>query len=1077
VSKCHRISKIPANLNQLLTPVYKKNSSAIEVYYQLISQKDIRMTKRATSKWLSTYFIFIFSLSAYANLPDEVNYGPYHSSYISLRNDRDYTSESLENSRSQLESVLNSITEKENYINLLNSQISDYQNEISDLNYELPGRQANLRQTQSDLRGVNSVLNDLYNREQKISRNIDGHRQSLRPFQNDLKDKQLKLRNVQTKFKNTVNSIKQKRALVASEKSKIENNKVAIQRINEIIKRLQDSKGTLQSKIQSLKVEIEKLTNNIASLQQKINEMTANHKMAKMKLQKEQDKLKQLMAANADPEKIKAQRQIVQTKRAQVQKIAERIRAAKPQLESKRVAKKNKSVEHNKVKGDLAEIPTKITAQKRKSDQLTAQNQSLRSSIQTTQTQVASLVSEKERLITRKSDLERKVTNISSKISAIKVKIDELTSRLQNVRRKISNNETSRSNLERGESSLISRINQIIDRLPQLDRSISYNTSEVSSAQSAIRLLTQDENQTRNQIASLENELSQLQNQTDAAYAQYEQRYQLYNQYEAEAQSIGQSQTGIASSIGQTGGEDLADVLSESISTTVANDYGKVEAALIGSVRGEIKGYHDGYNVGYVDSTSIDEATTQATADGVDAAIDYAQNNYAPAFFEEFMLAKISNSSSKGVKSLVEMGSINLDSLNKVNKFIENLSNAEIDESRNLKTSLDSKIEDLLTDEQRVESLLAKMTKPAVAYVAPTNIPYQTIDCGSVYKGLQHFKSICEDSYKANFKNIYLSNVYDTFVSLYSNLFTSKFDLKESSVRAANYQASLTASESMAFAEAKVVGKQDIYDNTYSSVYTEAYNTELPKAQTRSKAQAKVDVDSWIQSNAIITVNSSAFNSQNLKGGDSGIVYLNLKNISSNASFSAALVDIKKSENINFGQAQYVFTKINGMEIKRFEIPFSVKATAASGQNITLAADVNLPGDKYKSARIESIQISQPLMLNPKETSENRFDATPKVKGVFRYNVHSFQVNIAPAVENLKDGYEVSFIPKGENAQTVRMKNTVVKTKALRKGEVQKVSLSYVFYKSAKNRDVKFDLVIKYKGLVLKSEEITLRPR
>ena len=189
------------------------------------------------------------------------------------------------------------------------------------------------------------------------------------------------------------------------------------------------------------------------------------------------------------------------------------------------------------------------------------------------------------------------------------------------------------------------------------------------------------------------------------------------------------------------------------------------------------------------------------------------------------------------------------------------------------------------------------------------------------------------------------------------------------------------------------------------------------------------------------------------------------------------MVDIKRSENIEFGQAQYVFTKINGMEVKRYEIPFTVKATAASGQNITLNADVNLPGDKYKSARIEKVQISQPLMLNPKESSQNRYDATPKVKGVFRYNIHSFQVSISPAVESLADGYEVSFIPKGANANTVNMKNSVVKTKVLRKGEVQNVSLSYVFYKSAKNRDVKFDLLIKYKGLVLKSEEITLRPR
>jgi predicted nucleic acid-binding Zn-ribbon protein len=1035
------------------------------------------MTKRATSKWLSTYFIFIFSISAYANLPDEVNYEPYHSVYISLRNDRDYTSDSLDNSRAQLESVLNSISEKESYINLLNSQISEYQNEISDLNYELPGRQTNLRQTQSDLRDVNSVLNDFYNREQKISANIDRHRQSLRPFQNDLKDKQLKLRNVQTKLQNTVNSIKQKRVLVASQKSKIETNNVEIQRIDEIIKRLQASKGALQSKIQTLNAEIARLTINIDSLQQKIDEMTANHKTAKMNLQKAQAKLKELISASADLEKIKAQREIVQVKREQVQTIGERIRAGVPQLESKKVTKKNKSVELNDAKGDLAAIPTKITAQKNKSDQLTAEIKSLRSSIQTNKTQVASLVAEKDRLLSRKTVLERNVQSISSEISSVKVKIDELTGRLQNVRRKISDNETNRSNLERGESNLITRINQIIDRLPQLDRSISYNISEISTAQSAIRSLIQDENQTRNQIASLENELSQLESQTDEAYAQYDKRYQLYNQYEDEAQSIGENQTGVASSIGQTGGEDLADILSESISTTVANDYGQVEAALIGTVRGEIKGYHAGYAVGFADSSSVGEATTQATADGVQAAIDFAQNNYAPAFFEEFMLAKISSSSFNKSKSLVEVGSIYLDSYDKVKRFITNLSNQEIAESRNLKTSLDTKIERLLADEQRVESLLSKMTKPAVAYVAPTSIPYQTIDCGAVYKGLEHFKSICKDSYKASFKSIYLSNVYDTFVSLYSNLFISKFDSKESQVREANYQTSFTVSESMAFAEAKVVGKQDIYDNTYSSVYTESYNTELPKAQTRSKAQAKVDVDSWIQTNSIVTVKSSAFNSQNLKGGDSGIVYLDLKNISPNASYSAAMVDIKRSENIEFGQAQYVFTKINGMEVKRYEIPFTVKATAASGQNITLNADVNLPGDKYKSARIEKVQISQPLMLNPKESSQNRYDATPKVKGVFRYNIHSFQVSISPAVESLADGYEVSFIPKGANANTVNMKNSVVKTKVLRKGEVQNVSLSYVFYKSAKNRDVKFDLLIKYKGLVLKSEEITLRPR
>lgn len=113
----------------------------------------------------------------------------------------------------------------------------------------------------------------------------------------------------------------------------------------------------------------------------------------------------------------------------------------------------------------------------------------------------------------------------------------------------------------------------------------------------------------------------------------------------------------------------------------------------------------------------------------------------------------------------------------------------------------------------------------------------------------------------------------------------------------------------------------------------------------------------------------------------------------------------------------------------------------------------------------------------PKFNASSDYNKTPKVKGVFNYFIHTFKLNIAPAVEGLQAGYSVKLRPIDDAIKHMSFKVSEGQTGQISKLENKTIEMSYVFKKSAKKKTIKLALEISFRGEVLKKEIIELKPR
>lgn len=1013
------------------------------------------------------------------NLPDEINYSPYYNDYTSLKSDRDNTEVSLEESRDSLLVILDTIDANNNDLASLNRAIGAYEREIQQLQREIPSIENEKRNKRITLRDVKQRLSDSVQRESNLLSKIENHRRQLRPIKKDLSEKQRLITDVKKRLDATKRELKQKESLLLAQKTTIKTKKSQVIKSKDTVVKLKESKKILEAKKVTLSEKLKEIASNIKTSEQHLVSLRNKHKTLKEKLTKEMAKLKQLVTTNADPKLIEQQKQIVTKMKQRVATVAQKVKNQNTKVSALKKQKTKVKNELSSTDVKIAKIPVQISKEKQKQVSLTKQIDSLKASNKQLVTVIASLKQKRQKLATNKSNLEVRIAELSTQKNLLKEKINSFEVKLTTVSQKIAKLKKSRKDLKHRIAQLNARLDYISNQVPNLRREISYSESEIMQVRAEVRELKKQENINRREINDLEVALDQLIESTRIALSEYERRQNLYDSYKESAKDLGRSQTDLAYTLGKQEGLSLSDSISTSVSSMVGTTVGKAKAKLIGFVRGEIAGYENGYSEGYADSTSISRATEAGKLDGKASAINYAKTHFAPAFFEEFIkeelskpLAFIKKNRFKSFKKYISL-------TEKSGSFfkIEDLSQDEIEKSESLRTSMDKMILNSFDEVTNSNDLYEQMKLASNSYETPSTIPFGSVDCKSVYKNLVHFKEICKKAYESTFTDIYLDESYITFEQSYEEKYISKFLLKEEVTRESNYNGFFSQSENVSFGEAKAIGKKDIYDHTYSRNYKNTYNSELPIAKEEERRLANTDVSNWIAQHPVITVEKSSFSTKNLRGADKGVIKINLKNISSKIATDAAILSVVDSSNLELEKGKYVFSNMNGREIKTFEIPFIVNPMAGSADRIVFNAKVALPGDKYKSSRIEQINISEQLAVNPKQSSKTIFNKTPKIKSVFKYYVHVFQVDISPLVESLDDGYEVSLKAIGSNAKKINMKVSSVKTKALRQNEVSAVKLKYSFPKSAKKKKIDLELMVKYKGEILRKETFSVTPR
>ncbi len=1036
---------------------------------------------------LATLAIGISSLSVYANqLPDEINYGPYLNVYEQINSERGATENSLNDQRTIRANLLQAIDDQLNYIRNLELQIDQDNQRIGFINAEVPRLQDRKRGIDREISVTDRNIRTLNQEIDGLNRDIEIREDRLRNINREINRLDRDKKNQITKVNNLNSALSKLNNEIANLEKTITENRKKVQNLNTQIQNFNSTLDAKKSQLATAKTQKQNLVKKKNNLTKEAQDLVAKNKTLQDELKVEQQKLKDLRQQGAAQDVIQAQVKVVQGIRQNIRKNNQRVRVIateKTNVQNQITAKNTQIANLEKYIANAPQELQKLKDQKK--------------ALQDANRRLDSQVAAKKRLVpgkTKQLEDERKIlADINSEIDRrvrrserVAANLSELKVKRRSVAQTLSDHQRRFDNLVSQSNDLANSIDSYLNEIPGLEGRIAQSRVTISRTNAQISTDRASERETYRNIKRLENELRVLTDRTNNAYAEYESRENLYNSYLKEAKTIGQSQIAPASNLATNKGSEMANIDGEKYGMDVSTKFGLAQAKAIGLIRGELKGYQDGYNDGYASDASIDAGTIAGQENGKAQAYAYVRRVFKPQYFENHLMALISTSNQKRDDYVsVSMSATEksnekemqvLEVYSEVAQNIEDLSMGEIDASRRLSTGLDSSIETALRESNSVVSLKADLIKPQSVYSAPSAIPYTNVDCSSVYKDVADYIAACEASFKSSFKSKYLNEVYAEYKALYPRVFADTFNANEPVVREQNFDAQYKPAYDMAYNEGDLAGKEDIYNLSYKKAYDQAYAENIAPAKVVANKEALDEVNSWLKTSPIVTAKSAKFASPTLRGGDSTNISIDLKNISDVDALNSGTVKIKTSSNLVFEKNIFALGKVVKRGSSVVSIPVKINSDAPSGELMKAELELNLPGDKYQSARVEKLSLVQELMLNPKAATNLTYDPSPRIKGVFRYYRHTITVELNPAVEDMKEGYEISLVADGEAAPHMTQYKTSHKTNRLRLNQVEKVNFDYALKKSADNKLLKVNLQISYQGRVIKTEVLELRP-
>lgn len=1018
-------------------------------------------------------------------LPDEINYRPYEVSYNNLKNETEAQRAVLEQSRTDLSETQKFIREMTAHLQGLASDISDYQNQISSLRRAIPDLQRQI----DDLSSENyRLVNDLRARQrdaQSLENNLDRAIRDLRPLEDALNRNiraldQLKgeLNKVVSVQRDTEQKLSRARSEAQAKERQFEQEKS-----NEA--KLRQDLSQIESKMADASREISTLEGSVGGAQRTVDDLKSSLASQGAEVESLKSAVASLRASGAPEADIKAAEEKLANATKAAAATGSELRRAEQQVSSIQTQISNAKKNLESLRSSQSSLPGKISA-----------SQSAQSSL-SQQAKVAKAEAEKLAI-----DLSQLDVQVKARMSAVEaqdraVRIDEtnvarqrqyvagIDRDLNNLRRDINAMSERSRYLNNEMDAREARIAEYSKTIPQLEQAIRQNEKAIAEGNKELSDARVDERTITSQVQKNESLLADLIQRRDAKESEMSQRYNLYNNYYGQAQGIGESQTDPAVGLGDKEGQRLSGVLSKQNGLAVGKEMGRAEARHWGTVRGEIQGYDAGYSEGYASSADRTRAFNEASAKAAEDAELYAQVNFKPGFFEEFvqeefkkpMAAKLnmmsSFSKSMGMFQMAEGSEIQ----EAARETVLPLANDELRYSNNLSTPLDASIKSMAADVQTVSSKVSKLRLPEVAFETPTKIPLGTANCNSVYKGLAVFKSACDSAYKADFTNRYLSKTKETFTSMYEAQFSEVFTEANIIEREAVYPEAYKSAVVVSKAEGLKNGKIAIYKDTYNQTYNENYKTELVKAKSKAKNDASNELAKFLTAKPLLTLDSSDIVGSVLRGGSEVEVLAKVKNVSSVAYKGPVLVRFTQLTNVRNVSGDNVLNSTEARSI--VEMPrtkLRINDAAKAGEKVVIRGVIDFPGDLYKSARQESFEIVKVLSANPDHIYSTLYDDTPDIKGIFRRNIHTLSVFVTPKYDEIKDGYDVTVKAVGVNSSHIEQKEVNLKTGSLAQNAKKELRFSYTFKDSAKNRPIDLEIQVTYKGELLKKEMITLTP-
>lgn len=1012
------------------------------------------------------------------SLPDEINYPPYESRFRSLGQQAEESQSQLNRSRSELEKTQAYISEMRSYIAKLEGQIQASQRQIEDNQRAIPELERQIYNARSEQSRLGDEIRRLQSDESNVYNRYQHELRTLRPLEDMVARKALRLREVEADLAQSVRFEKEAYGRLENATRDLQNLERSIDSEKQKERQLRADLANVEKRIAEVTASIAQQETQLNNQRQELSQGVAELAQLNSKHEQAKAELAKARTAGANAETIRALEQKVQQtgNRIKTQQVKnQKMEAAV--VASQRIIAQNRS-KIEEIRRDQQKLPARIAESEARQRQLEGDRRGHVSNVQRYQTEHAKARSavearqnihrtavadfrQDEAQMLRQREI---VENLARRLDGIKAQIAELSNRHQSLDRQVAQLDRSRIELQ--------------NEIPRLQSSIRQYQSDIVKGLADQREAEAQESALYQSISSQETKLAQLESSRDAAQAQMDQRLSLYNRYLSEAQGLGSSQSAAAEEKGLQEGLRLAKLLSRQYGQSVGTELGLAEAKHWAHVRGEVRGYETGYAEGLA---SVDDQTrgrVEGERQGRSDAHLYAQSNFKPVFFEELVIEEFKRPMNP-VKMLSEMP-LKFMKVSKTfsgRETVDPLTRSEIESSQRLATVLDEKINNFAKELSVVEAKARRLGTVDVAFEAPAKIPFGAPSCSQVYKGLAVFKAACESSYRSDFSELFLSATRSAFSSDYVSLFETEKGDAELKEREARYQGQFNEAFKVTEAMGLKIGKEDIYKKTFSIAYGSAYESELPEARTKAKADARIELTSFLNARPLLTLSETKLVAENFRGGEEVALQGMVKNVSKVAFNGGAIIKLGRLENAQAVLAEAVLREAQPLtHTKLPDLKVRVLPTAKAGDRIVIRGTIELPGDLYKTQRVEKFELVQVLAANPAHGLDLNYNKTPSVKGIFRRNIHFLSAKLSPSIEDIKDGYKVTLEAVGPDSSEVELRENAFSTGSLARGEEKELRFSYLFTDNARGKTITLNLKVEYLGKVLKTETIELLP-
>jgi len=1033
----------------------------------------------------------IFMAQAQAELPDEINYTPYEIEYNRLADEVSVVENSLKNASESLQNAYNSETQIYNSIDSIQSESQNINNQINSYEDRRIVLNSNLDILQEKIDDLNTRLNRLEREKRSTDNDIRSEDRRLQPIRDRIAELDRELK----KASNAVRSERENLNRADAKVNQLANNVQSLRQTRKqeeaSLKNLESSLVTIDKDISDTESQIPKAEQKVKRLEKKLATDKSEANALNDTIKAKQDEMKALMAEIGNPRTSMRDPRVI---------------AIRQELVKLSQDKKVKDAEVSASERDVKRAVTEVSSLKTSLQRLVRSKATLPNQIQAAKNKINSTIAQ---IDVKKSELDNATTHRDSVKLSLADKLiseNETSRQLERANERYSNQSTDYNRLVNEYNAIERRISNVSenlrvatyefrtdstelssieDRLPNLRRTVRDNTLSLQRLDNDLVVVQEQIVQLNSDVTKLSSELTMITTKRDRKYTEYISRFEYYGEKLSEAKTIGASQSDIAINVARTDSDLYTAQRSNELGSQIGQDLGFAQSSLWAAVRSEIKGYHDGYNEGYASEADLVRGREEGTIAGMNAAIDFAQSTLKPQFFNE-----IFNSTLNGVAPLMpkaamtsaEMSKVIIETQQKMIKSfsssISPITSSEINQSNSIETDLDVSIESYKKSLMKVSNEVTRLSDAVSVYVAPTSITLGSVNCHTVYKSITEFISACKNSYADTYRSKYSNEHFENFKAQYKNLYQEVVAETQSKTLDSNYEADYDNFYPTAKASGLKDGKNKIYKEAYSEAHRNSYNAELPKATTVARVDAQTEVTQWISTNATLTNTTAIIEGPEFIGGANVTLNLGIKNISAIALNKPVKVKITNVKNARISNDTFYIKSAGGNSVTMFkDINFDIIRDTRSNQEVIVSGLIYLPGGKYESERVEKFEAKVLTALNPAAKLGFEYDGSPKIRSTFgRTYIHNFDVNVSPEVESVQAGYTVELSANAGSEQHIVFKNTSVNTGSVNYGQTNKAKFQYTLNRSADNKTVEIKVLTKYKGKIIDSKIVELRP-